>query len=318
MYRVLISARMFGLASDEAYKVFERKGYEIVHNPYKGKGLTEEQLLELIPGVDAIITGVDNITKKVIEAADKLKVISKCGVGVDNIDIEAATKKGIKVTTTPGTNPDSVADMAFALMLTAARRITDNSEKVRKGGWPLTLGTEVWGKTLGIIGLGNIGQRVAIRAKGFGMKIIAFEKYPNIQFIEDNKVSLAELDDLLRESDFITIHVPSTKETENIINKEKLSLMKSTAFLVNTSRGGVINEEDLYNTLKEGKIRGAAVDVLKQEPPKDSKLMTLDNFIATSHISAFTYEAIKRSEDLSSQNIFDILEGKGSPYLVNK
>ncbi|MBW1993263.1 MAG: phosphoglycerate dehydrogenase, partial [Deltaproteobacteria bacterium] len=291
---------------------------EVLPNPCKGRALSEDELIEMIDGAHGLLTGVDPVTARVIESARQLKVISKFGAGVDNIDLQAATRKGVIVTNAPGTNSDSVADMAFSLMLAISRRIPLAFDLVRKGEWPLLMGTEIWNKTLGIVGLGNIGKRVALRAKGFNMKVLAYEIAPDEPFVKANDIQLVGLDQLLRESDFISIHTPLTAETRNLMGKEQFAFMKPSAFLVNTARGGIVDEAALYEALKSEKIAGAAFDVLEQEPPKDRKLLGLDNFIVTPHIAAFTAEAIGNMERLSSQNIIDVLEGRIPPHVVNK
>ncbi len=318
MHRVLITARMFGYLSDRAFDIFKKRGFEVVPNPYRGKGLSEKELIELIGGVDGLLTGVDQVTRRFIEATDKLTVISKFGAGVDNIDVDAATEKGIVVTNAPGMNSEAVADMTFALMLAAARKVTFAFDRVRSGEWPLIVGSEVWGKTLGIIGLGQIGRRMAIRAAGFNMNVLVHEKFPDEQFIREQNLKLTGLDQLLQESDFISIHVPLTHETRNLIGQEQFEMMKPTAFLINTARGAVIDENALYRALRSGKIAGAALDVLIEEPPKDRRLMELENVIITPHISPFTKEALENTEKLSAQNIIDVLEGNPPPYVINK
>ena len=317
MHRVLVTARMFGNTSDKAYDIFKTKGIEVAPNPYKGKGLSEDQLIELIPGVHGLLTGVDEVSEKFIQATDDLKVISKFGAGVDNIDISAATDKGIVVTRAPGTNSDSVADMAFALLFAAARKVVYAYDRIRSGEWPLMLSTELWSKTLGIIGIGQIGKRVALRAKGFNMKVLASEIAPDEDFFNEQGIELVDLSRLLEESDFITIHTPLTDETRNLIDRKEFEKMKPTAFLVNTARGGIVNEDALYDALISGTIAGAAFDVLEEEPPRNRKLIGLDNFIVTPHISAFTKEAIGNMERLSAQNIIDVLEGNPPPHVVN-
>ena len=317
MHKVLVTARIFGHVSDKAYDIFKTKGIEVAPNPYKGKGLSEDQLIELIPGVHGLLTGVDQVSEKFIQAADDLKVISKFGAGVDNIDVDAATDKGIIVTRAPGTNSDSVADMAFALLFAAARKVVYAYDQIRSGEWPLMLSTELWKKTLGIIGLGQIGKRVALRAKGFNMKVLACEIAPDEAFFQKHNIELADLNRILRESDFITIHTPLTDDTRNLIGAEQFRAMKSTAFLVNTARGGIVDEDALYDALISDTIAGAAFDVLEEEPPMDRKLIGLDNFIVTPHISAFTKEAIANMERLSAQNLIDVLEGNPPPHVVN-
>ncbi len=317
MNRVLVTARIFGHLSDDSFDIFRKSGFEVVQNPYRGKRLLENELLELIGDVHALLTGVDQVTAKVINAADELKVISKFGTGVDNIDVAAATQKGVIVTNAPGMNSDAVADMTFSLILSIARRIPFANDQVRKGNWPLIVGTEICNKTLGLIGLGQIGKRVAMRAGGFNMKILAYELLPDEQFVQELGINLVPLNRLLQESDFVSIHVPLTSETKDLIKTEQLEMMKSTAYLINTARGGIVDENALHAALESGEIAGAAFDVFKEEPLKEKALIELDNFIATPHISPFTKEAIENAEKLSAQNIIDVLKGQFPLFILN-
>ncbi len=264
-----------------------------------------------------LLTGVDQVTAKVINASDELKVISKFGTGVDNIDVAAATQKGVVVTNAPGMNSDAVADMTFALILSIARRISFANDQVRKGNWPLIVGTEIFNKTLGLIGLGQIGKRVAMRAGGFNMKILAYELLPDEQFVQELGIKLVPLNRLLQESEFVSIHVPFTSETKDLIKTEQLEMMKPTAYLINTARGGIVDENELHDALESGEIAGAAFDVFKEEPLKKKALIELDNFIATPHISPFTKEAIENAEKLSARNIIEVLKGQFPPFIVN-
>jgi D-3-phosphoglycerate dehydrogenase len=317
MKRVLVTARIFGHVSDQSFDIFKTNGIEVVPNPHRGKRLYEDALIALIGGVDGLLTGVDEVTSKVIHGADKLKVISKFGTGVDNIDVTAATEKGIVVTNAPGMNSDAVADMTFALMLAAARKIPFAFTQVQQEKWPLIIGTGVWGKSLGIIGLGEIGKRVALRANGFNMEVMSYEKFPDENFIREQNIKLVSLEQLLQTSDFVSIHVPLTDETRHLIGAAEIELMKPTAIMINTARGGIVNEEALYNGLRSGKPATAAFDVLKEEPPADRSLLDLDNFIITPHISPFTKEAIGAAERLSAQNLIDVLNGRYPANIVN-
>jgi D-3-phosphoglycerate dehydrogenase len=317
MHNVLVTARIFGQISDQAFDVFRKNGLKVVPNPYRGKKLSEIELIELIGGVDALVSGLDQVTAKVIGASDQLKVISMFGTGVDHIDVKAATEKGIVVTNTPAVNSDAVADMTFALMLAIARRIPFAFDQVKEQKWPLIIGVEVCNKTLGLIGLGQIGKRVAIRAGGFNMRVLAHEKSPDKQFVQEHRIQLVPLNQLLRESDFASIHVPLTPETKDLIGPDQFEIMQSTAFLINTARGGIVDENALYDALKYGKIAGAAFDVLKEEPLKERRLLELENFIVTPHISAFTREAIEKTEKLSAQNVVDVLKGHHCPNIIN-
>ena len=254
MYKVLVTARIFGHLSDDSFDIFKNSGFELADNPYREKGLSGNELIELIGGVHGLLTGVDQVTAKVINAADELKVISKFGTGVDNIDVAAATHKGVVVTNAPGMNSDAVADMTFSLILSIARRIPFANDQVRKGNWPLIVGTEICNKTLGLIGLGQIGKRVAMRAGGFNMKILAYELLPDEQFVQELGIKLVPLNRLFQESDFVSIHVPFTSETEDLIKTEQLEMMKPTAYLINTARGGIVDENALYHALESGEI----------------------------------------------------------------
>jgi D-3-phosphoglycerate dehydrogenase len=317
MPRVLITARIYGYLSDAGFEFFRKRGIDVVSNPYRGKGLTEAQLLELTGGVDGLLTGVDRVTRKVIEAADRLKVISKFGTGVDNIDVQAATERGIIVTSAPGANSESVADMTFALILAVARNLPSAFNRVRGGEWPLMVGTEVYGKSLGLIGLGEIGRRVARRASAFSMNILAHDVFPDEEFIRERRITLVPLETLLQESDFVSVHVPLTENTKHLIGRKELEMMRPSAFLINTARGGIVDEDALYEALGSGRIAGAGFDVLESEPPADRRLLRLDNFILTPHISPFTKEAIARVEQVSAQNIVDVLEGRTPSCIVN-
>ena len=317
MKTVLVTARMFGHISEEAFDVFHEKGIKIAPNPYRGSGLNEDQLIELLPGVDVLLTGVDKVTEKVIERGDQLIGISKFGAGIDNIDVDAATRHGIIVTKTPGTNANAVADHAFALMLSVARKVNFAYSKIKNGEWPKLVSGEVWGKNLGLIGLGKIGQAVALRAKGFNMQILAYEPKPDSKFISENDIQLATLDQVLSDSDYISLHVPHNKQTDKLISDNEFQIMKPDAVIINTARGGVVDEVALYRALTDKGIAGAGLDVFEVEPPGDSPLLALDNFVATPHMGMFSKEAIQETEKLSAQNAIDVLEGKIPEHVVN-
>ncbi|MEM2648890.1 MAG: D-glycerate dehydrogenase, partial [Candidatus Bathyarchaeia archaeon] len=232
----------------------------------------KQVMIEKAGDKDALVTLLtDKIDAEVFDAAPKLKIVAQMAVGYDNIDVEEATKRGIYVTNTPGVLTETTADLAWALLMAVARRIVEADRYVREGKWRVAwhpmmlLGRDVHGATIGIIGAGRIGSAVARRAKGFNMKILYYDIVRSPKLEEGVGAKYVDLDTLLRESDFITIHVPLTKETYHMINSEKLKLVKKTAYIINTSRGQVINEKDLYEALKEGRIAGAALDVFEQE-----------------------------------------------------
>ena len=308
MEKILVTNASFAKYSKKAEEILIDYGLEIVrpNQPIND----ENDILEYLDGVVAIITGLEPITEKVISKALRLKVIGKHGIGVDNIDIEAAKKKGITVLNAPGTNKEAVADLVFGLMLSLARKIPNSDRQVRAGKWPKVFGQSVFGKTLGIIGLGAIGRSMVQRAKGFEMKVIAFDSYWDKEYAETNGVIYSSIDEILKEADFITLHVPLTPETNNSIGIEQLRSMKSTAYLINASRGGVVDEEALYKVLKEGKIAGAGLDVFSTEPPIDSPLFELDNVILSPHMGGFTDGALATTSEFIAKSIVDSLDGK--------
>lgn len=270
----------------------------------------------------------DRIDCNLISSARSLRIISQYAVGYDNIDVECATKHGVYVTNTPGVLADATADLTWALILAVSRRIVEADKAVRSGEWYKTgtgwhpmymLGMEVTGKTLGIIGLGRIGREVARRAKGFKMKVLYYKRRRLAP--EEEKelgVEYRSLEDLLKESDIVTIHVPLTEETRGLIGERELRMMKDTAILVNTSRGPVVDEEALIKALTKGWIAGAGLDVFNQEPlPPDHPLTKLDNVVLAPHIGSATWETRTRMAEKAVENLIAFAEGRVPPDLVN-
>ena len=319
MRTVLITSRIIGTTVLKPVEMLKSAGITIADNPHlaAGKNLKEDQLVPLIKGVDGIIVGEDDVTRKVIEAADRLKVISKNGVGVNQIDIPAATEKGVVVTNTPGANSNAVADLTFGLMLSAARRIPFAHNATRQGKWDKFFGTEVWRKTLGIVGTGYIGKGVARRARGFEMRVLGYDLAQDAAFAKEVGLTYVPLETIFREADFITLHLPLTNETEGIVTREHLRMMKPTAYLVNIARGGVVRSADLYDALQKKELAGAALDVFEDEPPVGNPLLTLDNVVTTSHIGAFTWESMENMGSIAAQNVIDVLQGRRPAFPVN-
>lgn len=311
----MVTPRSFGKTSNLPFEMLEKYGYEVIKND-SGKKYSEEELLKVIDNVDGIIVGLDPITEKVLEKGKKLKVVSKYGVGVDNIDCETAKKLGIKVTYTPGANNESVADFAFSLMLTLSRNVHKLDDMVRNNKWQKLIGTEVYGKTIGIIGTGAIGKGVARRAKGFNMEVLAYDIYPDEKFASEIGMKYVDKETILKKADFISLHVPMTKEMYHFIDKDELDAMKDSAIIINTSRGGIVNEDALYHALKDKKILGAALDVYETEPPTNNKLLELDNILLSPHCGASTIDATNRMGVMAAEGLISILEGKEPKYLV--
>lgn len=266
--------------------------------------------------LQALLVGVDPVTERVMEAAPELKVIAKHGVGVDNIDIAAARRRGIVVTNAPGSNTQAVADLVWGLLLAVARGIPQADRITRQSRWDRVVGCEVWEKTIGIIGTGRIGLAVAHRARGFHMRILAYDPWPNTEAATQLGIIYTTLDDLLRESDFVSLHAPLTQGTYHLINEERLCLMKKEAILINTARGELVDEEALYRALKNGWIKAAALDVFTQEPPTNSPLLELDNVVVTPHIGAYTREANLRMGLAAAKSIIQVLKGERADFEV--
>jgi len=313
-FRIFVASRSFGKIVDDGLKLLEREAI-IEDNPY-GRTLTEEELERHLQDADAVVLGADKCTAKVLSSAQKLKVIGRHGIGVDNVDLKVATDRGVVVTYTPSINVDSVAEHTFGLILALVRKIPAASVSTKAGKWEglRFVGTELVGKTIGIIGLGNIGLGVAKRAKAFGMRVI----YYDIELKRNVDVTYVPLDQLLKESDVISIHAALTPEARGMIGAKELALMKKGSFLVNAARGGIVDEKELIKALAEGRIAGAALDVLEMEPPdSNNPLFKMDNVIVTPHIAAYTLEAIRRMDLTVAEDIMKVLRGKKPKHIAN-
>lgn len=282
-------------------------------------------IVDKVATVDALVSLLsDKIDPEVFKAAPKLKIVSQLAVGFDNIDIAEATRRGIYVTNTPEVLTDTTADFAWALLMAIARRVAEADKYVRTGKWkvgwhPAMLsGRDIYGATIGIIGAGRIGYAVAKRAKGFDMRVLFYDVIPRPEMEKDFGAKKVDLDTLLRESDFVSVHVPLMKETHHLVNAQKLSLMKKTAYLINNSRGPVVDEKALYEALRKEQIAGAGLDVFEQEPtPVDNPLLKLDNVVVAPHISSASLETRAKMSEMVAENLVAFFEGKRPPNLVN-
>jgi glyoxylate reductase len=284
----------------------------------------KEIIIEKIKDCEGILTLLtDKIDAEIMDKAPKLRIISNYAVGYDNIDVKSATQRGIMVTNTPGVLTETTADLAFALILATARRIVEADKFTRSGKWKswgpmLFLGRDVYGATLGIIGLGRIGQAVARRAKGFNMKVIYYSRKRKEDVERELGVEYRELHSLLKEADIVSIHTPLTEETYHLIGEKELSLMKPTAILINTARGAVVDQKALYKALKERRIFGAGLDVYEKEPiDADDPLMELDNVVLLPHIGSASVETRGRMARMAAENLLAGLRGEKPPNLVN-
>lgn len=316
-FKVMVTANSFGLQGPESIKILEDSGVEIIHKN-RAKPWSEDELLSMVPGIDGLIVGADIITAKVIENADSLKIIAKHGVGLDNIDIKAATEKNIYVTAGIGSNSVAVAELTISLIFAVARKIVSSNIDIKNNIWKKQVGIELTGKTAGIIGLGRIGREVAIRLKGLKMKLLGFDPYCGNEFFEEHRIKKAEVETLAREADIITLHASLIPETKHIINSNILGMMKKNSILINTARGELVDETSLYHALKNKKIYGAAIDAFTEEPPSKSPLPGLSNFIGTPHIGAYTRESINKMSCLAAFSIQDFIKNNIPRNLVNK
>lgn len=282
--------------------------------------ITQEELINIIKDFDAIIVrSRTKVTRAVIEAAEKLKIIARAGVGVDNVDVEAATERGIMVVNAPESTSVTVAEHAMGLIMALTRKISIADKSVKEGKWEKSrfMGIELNGKTLGIIGLGRIGTQVSIRAKAFGMEILVYDPYVTEEAGAEIGVRVVDLEYLLKNSDVMTIHVPLTPETKYLISKAEFEIMKENAIIVNCARGGIINEDDLYEALANGKLMGAGLDVFEKEPPEDSPLLTLDNVVLTPHIGASTQEAQRDAAIIVANEVKKVFMGEAPKNVLN-
>jgi D-3-phosphoglycerate dehydrogenase len=273
-----------------------------------------------ISDVDAIIAGDAKIKREAIEGAKKLKVIGRFGAGVDSVDLKACSENGIIVFNIPGLNAQSVAEHTIGMIIAVAKKFLSVDKLVRAGGWKEKskyMGYEIHGKTLGIVGLGNIGMKVAKIAKAFEMKVLAYDPYIPKERGKELGIAMMDLESILKNSDIVTLHVPLTEETKGLIGEKELKSMKKTAILVNTSRGGVVDEFALYKALKEGWIAGAGIDVLENEPVEKHPLFELDNVLLTPHTASWTIEAFRRMAIKVCEGILKVMKGELPDNIVN-
>jgi D-3-phosphoglycerate dehydrogenase / 2-oxoglutarate reductase len=282
MDKVLISPAPLAGLEAEFSTALRKAGFELVF-PSKRAQMTEDELLVQLAGIRASLAGSEPYTRKVLLANPQLRVIARAGVGYDAVDLAAATDLGVAVTFAPGTNQDSVAEHTFTLILALAKHLISQHLGTCALQWPRQANIPLRGRTLGIAGMGRIGKAVALRGECFGMRLLAYEPYPDQEFARQHQVSLVSFEQLLAEADFLSLHIPATAETRYLINRRTLAKMKPTAFLINTARGSLVNETDLVEALQGKKIAGAGLDVFEEEPPGDSPFFHMSNCVVTPH-----------------------------------
>ena len=315
---VLIEARPFCVFDSKPFETLRKESLDLID--MRGKGIEDPAFVEALGRADVVLCGNDLVVNDdLLKRAPRLRAIAKMGVGLDTIDIAAASSHGAVVFNTPGVNNQAVADHTFALILSVARKIPFCDRSMREGRWEHTkiMGIELWQKTLGLIGLGAIGQNVALRAKGFQMRVVAHDPFWPEEFAKEQGIERMEIDDVLKESDIVSLHMPLIPETRGLIDEKAIKLMKPSALLINAALGGVVNEKDLYSALKNNLIAGAGIDVFEEEPPRETPIIELDNVVLTPHTAAFTTEAMNNMNIGVVEQLIEYLHGNMPVHTVN-
>lgn len=309
--RVLVTVAHIHTREAPYLKRLEQAGFEVVRTIGKGGGkLSEEELIEALAGVFATLASSEPYTERVFKSAPDLRIVSRWGVGYDAIDLEAATRHGVAVCTAVGANHEAVADYAVALMCALQRGLAHNHRLITSGQWQTEFRPGLWRATVGIVGLGRIGQAVARRCRGFEMRILAYEPQPDRAFVLEHGIELTSLEELLRRADLVTLHCPASPETHHLINRERLQLMKPTAHLVNTARGNLVDEAALHEALTSGRIAGAGLDVFEREPLRSSPLFALDNVILSPHLAGVDQTSEAAMADRAIDAILAVRRGQ--------
>ncbi|MCX6056190.1 MAG: phosphoglycerate dehydrogenase [Chloroflexi bacterium] len=315
-YRLLVTPTSYGKNDSRLKTELEALVGEVIYNP-TGKPLSSSEVAKLLPGIDGYIAGLDTIDASALHSADRLQVVARYGVGVDNVDLAAAKRMNIVVTNTPGANSVSVAELALGLILALARQIPEAVDAVHSGKWPRYSGISLEGKVVGILGLGAIGKQLARRLAGFDCRILAFDPYADLEFAQKNQITLTAMDEVIKNADFVSLHLPLLPETRGIVNDTFLNKMKKGSFLINTSRGEAVDENALFNALQSGHLRGAGLDAFTKEPPDPTNpLLSLPQVIATPHLGAQTDGATSNMGWIAMRDCLAVLKGELPTYPV--
>jgi D-3-phosphoglycerate dehydrogenase len=312
--KVLITSRSFGNISREPIDILEQAGLSYT---LMGQNFDQQAFEQALPEYDALIIGVNPLPEAALARCDKLQIICKHGAGLDNIPLELCRKMGIVVTNAPGTNSNAVADHAFALMLAACRGVLEGAQRVKNGVWKPVTGRDVYKKTLGLIGFGAIAKNVARRANGFSMQVLAYDPFIKEPPQDLSFVRMTSLEEILRNADIVSVHVPLTDETRDLIAAEQLAMMKEGAYIVNTARGGIVNEQDIADAVRSGHIAAAAFDVATTEPiAADNPLLGVENIIVTPHMGMYSKEALGAVSTICARNAAAKLCGGELEFVV--
>ena len=320
MGKILVSASHFDTLCKEAWALLEEHGHEVVFDPSRAfPAYSYEELQGIIGGIDAAIIGMDEYNEAVFAMAPRLKAVAKFGVGVDNIDLEAARRHGVKALNAPGQNSNAVAEMTVGFIIDLLRGILPLHNEMVQGNWPRRLGEELKGKTVGLLGFGAIAQLVARKLQGFDVQIRAFDLYMNEAKAEELKVQVCTRDEVICGSDIVSLHIPVTEDTHHLFDDGMFARMKDGAYLINSARGGLVDLDALCRALRSGKLAGAALDAFEVEPlPRDAEIFRCGNVICTPHIGAETYEAYRNVSLTVARDIVAVLDGLEPVHWVNR
>lgn len=312
---ILVTPRSFGKGDETVRKQLEDSVKEVRYNS-RGRSLSAEELRAEVSDIDGIIAGVDEIDASVFAAATHLRVIARYGVGVDNVDLQAAQEHGVIVTNTPGANTEAVAELTIGFFFALARSIPYINQAVHTGGWPSIQGSEIAGKTVGLLGFGKIGQSVAHRALALGCTVVAYDPYIDQTIATSHHVRFAPLNEVVAAAHFLSLHLPLTAETHGLVNRALLEQVQPGCFLINTARGELVVEQDLLWALDTGHLRGAALDAMSEEPPRNHPFQQRDDTILTSHTGAHTVEAAMNMGRDSVRELLMVLSGHKPRFAV--
>ncbi len=307
--RVLVCSYRLNLPDHPQLKKLQAAGLELAYNTL-GRPYTREEFLAAIPSCFATIAGAERYDEALLAAADKLELIARFGVGYDTVDVDAATRRGVTLAMAFGTNHESVADLALALMSSVVCRLDSYSRLVKSGGWGAESHASMYGATVGIVGLGRIGRAVARRCQGFNMRVLANDIKPDPDYARAHGIELVDLATIFRESDIVTLHCSAGPATDDLINRERLALMKPGAFLINTARGSMVDEPALLDALQQGRLGGAGLDVFKVEPAKGSAILSAPNIVCTPHAAGGNARSFELALELCARHILAMAEGR--------
>lgn len=320
MGKILVSASHFDTLCNDAMELLKANGHEVIYDASrKFPAYSFEELQEIIGDIDAALIGMDNYTEDVFKIAPKLKAVAKFGVGVDNIDCKAAKAYGVKVLNAPGQNSNAVAELTVGFMLDVLRRVLPLHKKMEEGEWPRYMGEEIKGKTVGLLGFGAIARMVVEKLRGFDVRVLAYDLYPDNREAERLGVTMTSMDEVICSSDIVSIHIPATKDTYHLFDEEMFKKMKKGSYIINAARGALIDLEVLSSNLNSGHIAGAALDAFEIEPlPKTASILQCENIVLTPHTGAETKEAYRNVSLCTCRDIIAVLKGEDPIHWVNR